>query len=107
MCSFSAAFMMLLASSNYSALAFAPATMGSSFLQTRNAVPKFSSTIMQMNLFDRFSRVAKANLNNVLKNMEDPEKILNQAMEDMQVGDICRNILHLTDALTLFSSRQI
>jgi len=84
MCSFSAAFMMLLASSNYSALAFAPATMGSSFLQTRNAVPKFSSTIMQMNLFDRFSRVAKANLNNVLKNMEDPEKILNQAMEDMQ-----------------------
>jgi hypothetical protein len=39
-----------------------------------------------MNLFDRFQRVAKANLNNVLKNLEDPEKILNQAVEDMQVG---------------------
>jgi len=37
-----------------------------------------------MNMFDRFSRVAKANINSVLKNMEDPEKILNQAMEDMQ-----------------------
>lgn len=37
-----------------------------------------------MNLFDRFSRVAKSNLNNVLKTMEDPEKILNQAVEDMQ-----------------------
>lgn len=39
---------------------------------------------MHMNLFDRFSRVAKANINNVLKTMEDPEKILNQAVEDMQ-----------------------
>lgn len=37
-----------------------------------------------MNLFDRFSRVAKANLNNALKSLEDPEKILNQAVEDMQ-----------------------
>jgi len=37
-----------------------------------------------MNLFDRFSRVAKSNINNVLKNLEDPEKIMNQAVEDMQ-----------------------
>lgn len=37
-----------------------------------------------MNLFDRFSRVAKSNLNNVLKSLEDPEKIMNQAVEDMQ-----------------------
>lgn len=37
-----------------------------------------------MNLFDRFSRVAKSNLNNVLKNLEDPEKIMTQAVEDMQ-----------------------
>ena len=37
-----------------------------------------------MNLFDRFSRVAKSNLNNVLKTLEDPEKIMNQAVEDMQ-----------------------
>lgn len=44
------------------------------------------SSELNMNLFDRFQRVAKANLNNVLKNLEDPEKILNQAVEDMQVG---------------------
>jgi hypothetical protein len=43
------------------------------------------SSELNMNLFDRFQRVAKANLNNVLKNLEDPEKILNQAVEDMQV----------------------
>jgi len=37
-----------------------------------------------MNLFDRFQRVAKSNINSVLKSLEDPEKILNQAVEDMQ-----------------------
>ena len=44
-----------------------------------------STTALSMNLFDRFARVAKANLNNVLKSLEEPEKILNQAIEDMQV----------------------
>jgi len=39
-----------------------------------------------MNLFDRFTRVAKSNLNNILKNLEDPEKIMTQALEDMQVS---------------------
>lgn len=39
---------------------------------------------LSMNLFDRFSRVAKSNLNNILQNLEEPEKILNQAVEDMQ-----------------------
>lgn len=42
------------------------------------------NTALSMNLFDRFSRVAKSNLNNVLKTLEDPEKIMNQAVEDMQ-----------------------
>lgn len=42
-----------------------------------------------MNLFDRFQRVAKANVNNVLKSLEDPEKIMNQALEDMQ-GDLVK-----------------
>ena len=44
-----------------------------------------SSTVLYMNLFDRFQRVAKSNLNNILKNLEDPEKIMEQALEDMQV----------------------
>ncbi|CAM9812258.1 unnamed protein product [Laminaria digitata] len=43
-----------------------------------------SSTSLQMNLADRFMRVAKANLNNILQTWEDPEKILEQAVEDMQ-----------------------
>lgn len=42
-----------------------------------------------MNLFDRFQRVAKSNINNVLQNLEDPEKIMNQALEDMQ-GDLVK-----------------
>jgi phage shock protein A len=45
--------------------------------------------MLQMNLFDRFQRVAKANLNNVLQSLEDPEKIMTQALEDMQVRRLC------------------
>eukprot|EP00977_Amphora_coffeiformis_P010265 scaffold2383_cov161-Amphora_coffeaeformis.AAC.21 len=59
----------------------------SAFVGTQVATPGFtssSSTALHMNLFDRFSRVAKSNLNNVLKNLEDPEKIMTQALEDMQ-----------------------
>jgi phage shock protein A len=43
-----------------------------------------SATALQMNLFDRFVRVAKSNVDSVLKNLEDPEKIMSQALEDMQ-----------------------
>jgi hypothetical protein len=50
-----------------------------------------SSTVLHMNLFDRFTRVVNSNLNNVLKNLEDPEKIMTQALEDMQVR--CRRCL--------------
>jgi len=38
-----------------------------------------------MNLFDRFMRVAKGNFNKVLNSLEAPEKIMEQAMIDMQV----------------------
>ena len=48
--------------------------------------PAYRSTALSMNLFDRFQRVAKSNINNVLKSLEDPEKIMNQAVEDMQVS---------------------
>jgi len=40
---------------------------------------------LSMNLFDRFSRVAKANIDSVLQKIEDPEKVMTQAVEDMQV----------------------
>jgi hypothetical protein len=79
----SSALLLLASSTN----AFAPATFGSSFVQSRVAFAPVvsSSSALQMNLFDRFTRVAKSNLNNILKNLEDPEKIMNQAVEDMQV----------------------
>jgi len=41
-------------------------------------------TSLSMNLFDRFSRVAKSNIDSVLQKLEDPEKVMNQAVEDMQ-----------------------
>ena len=37
-----------------------------------------------MNMFDRFARVVTSNINNVIKGLEDPEKILDQAVNDMQ-----------------------
>mmetsp|Transcript_21038 Transcript_21038/g.34797 ORF Transcript_21038/g.34797 Transcript_21038/m.34797 type:complete len:319 (-) Transcript_21038:188-1144(-) len=88
-----AAALVLLVASLRSTDAFAPSTTGSSFVQTRTAfvapstaplAPRLPNTALQMNLFDRFTRVAKANLNSALKSLEDPEKILNQAVEDMQ-----------------------
>jgi len=80
--------------------AFAPSGSSSSFVQKKTiaikpqhvvsyASERRSSSSLNMNLFDRFSRVAKSNINNVLKNLEDPEKILNQAVEDMQ-GDLVK-----------------
>ncbi|CAJ1961695.1 unnamed protein product [Cylindrotheca closterium] len=42
------------------------------------------TTALQMNLFDRFARVAKSNADALLKKVEDPEKIMTQALEDMQ-----------------------
>jgi hypothetical protein len=53
----------------------------SSFVPCRNAFVRPSSrtnTMLSMNLFDRFSRVAKSNLNNILQSLEDPEKIMSQ-----------------------------
>lgn len=37
-----------------------------------------------MNIADRFFRVVKSNVNALLSNLEDPEKILDQAVNDMQ-----------------------
>mmetsp|Transcript_28522 Transcript_28522/g.66344 ORF Transcript_28522/g.66344 Transcript_28522/m.66344 type:complete len:342 (-) Transcript_28522:60-1085(-) len=43
-----------------------------------------SSTALQANLFDRLARVTRANVNNAIKNLEDPEKVMDQAVLDMQ-----------------------
>jgi phage shock protein A len=39
---------------------------------------------LEMNIVDRFFRVVKSNVNSILSGMEDPEKVLDQAMDDMQ-----------------------
>jgi phage shock protein A len=62
----------------------------SAFVPRLQRPVSISSSALQMNLFDRFTRVAKSNLNNILKNLEDPEKIMNQAVEDMQVREMCK-----------------
>jgi phage shock protein A len=81
----------LIASLIGSSNAFAPSSFTpSSSLSTSTSSsasmkqPAQNGSALHMNLFDRFSRVAKSNLNNIVKNLEDPEKILNQALEDMQ-----------------------
>jgi phage shock protein A len=46
-----------------------------------------------MNLFDRFARVAKSNLNDLANKLEDPAKIMDQAIEEMQVSCVSRSFL--------------
>jgi phage shock protein A len=48
-----------------------------------------SGTALHFSLLDRVARVSRANLSNVLQRFEDPEKVMNQALEDMQ-GDLIR-----------------
>jgi len=38
----------------------------------------------RMNLGDRFMRLVKSNVNSLMSNLEDPEKVLTQAVDDMQ-----------------------
>jgi len=38
----------------------------------------------QMNMGERFARLVKSNVNQAMNSMEDPEKVLTQAVEDMQ-----------------------
>ena len=48
-----------------------------------------SATALHANLFDRFFRVSQATANSILQRFEDPEKIMTQALEDMQ-NDLVR-----------------
>ena len=41
-------------------------------------------TRLQMNLADRFFRVVQSNVNSLISSLEDPEKVLDQAVNDMQ-----------------------
>jgi phage shock protein A len=68
----------------------APLTSGSGQRSLAEAARRPARVVgMQMNLADRFFRVAKANLNTILQKVEDPEKVLEQALNDMQ-GDLIK-----------------
>ena len=43
-----------------------------------------------MGLFDRLSRVVRSNLNDLVSKAEDPEKVLDQAVTDME-EDLVKN----------------
>lgn len=51
---------------------------------TRTSTSSSTVILHAGNLFDRFARVAKSNLNNLANKLEDPEKIMEQALEEMQ-----------------------
>ena len=80
------------------ALAASPAQAftGSQF-QSVTRPPALTTTALQMNLFDRFSRVAKSNLNELANKLEDPEKIMDQAIQEMQVSCVRYTIYSLVD----------
>lgn len=42
------------------------------------------TAVCEMNMAERFARLVKSNVNQALNSMEDPEKLLTQAVEDMQ-----------------------
>lgn len=70
----------------------APVSASSSFCpslrqrQSDSAHPRRGDTVaVSMNLGERFVRLVKANVNELLTKNEDPEKMLNQIVEDMQV----------------------
>jgi phage shock protein A len=48
-----------------------------------------STTALHANLVDRFIRVARGNVNSVLSRFEDPEKVMDQALSEMQ-NDIAK-----------------
>ena len=51
-----------------------------------SGIPHSSTTLaMKGNLVDRFIRVFNANVNKFVSGLEDPEKVIVQAVDDMQV----------------------
>eukprot|EP00967_Tisochrysis_lutea_P157274 scaffold318806_cov17-Tisochrysis_lutea.AAC.1 len=47
-------------------------------------LPRPRAPVAHMNLADRFVRLVKSNVNSALSSLEDPEKVLEQAVNDMQ-----------------------
>jgi len=59
-----------------------PSWVGSTHIRKQYVRPM--TTVRNDNLFDRFVRVTKANVNKMIQSIEDPEKVLDQAVDEMQ-----------------------
>ena len=78
--------------------AFAPvtpvgtrSTISAQNLRSNHGSPPYAtatSLAMKGNLVDRFVRVFNANVNKFVSGLEDPEKVIVQAVDDMQVRKI-------------------
>lgn len=51
------------------------------------------SMVNNGNLFDRFTRVVKSNINKFVSSIENPEKVIVQAVDDMQVSPWVLSVL--------------
>jgi hypothetical protein len=69
--------------------AFAPLAYSSGNLKTLSVAPQSPSQLYMSNGFflDRVTRVVKSNVNKWVSNIENPEKVINQAVSEMQVSD--------------------
>ncbi|GJP47471.1 hypothetical protein CLOM_g6656 [Closterium sp. NIES-68] len=71
---------------------------------TSAAAAKGGALNAQMNIFDRVARIVKSYTNAALSSLEDPEKILDQAVEDMQTDAVK---LRQATAQVLASTKQL
>ena len=65
-------------------LSFIPISLPASCLRLPEQRFVKRSSALSMNLVNRFMKVVTSNVNSIISSLEDPEKILDQAVEDMQ-----------------------
>ena len=68
----------------------APSSYAGTQVPVRSLGTTTSTSLSMMggngNLFDRFSRVIRSNVNKFVASIENPEKVIVQAVDDMQVS---------------------
>lgn len=64
-------------------LFFVATSVGGFFVNVQHR-PIVQGRTLSMNMVERFFKVVSSNVNNAIKKLEDPEKILDQAVDDMQ-----------------------
>jgi hypothetical protein len=86
-------------------MAFVPSTVS---IRGNNLASSTSSQQLYMSngfFVDRISRVVKANVNKWVSNIENPEKVINQSVSDMQVR--CCTFLPRIHNNSIWSKRSI